>query len=118
MRFTQRVVGQTVVVSLVGQMAFKTRRIYHQALQEAREKSPRRIVVNLEGVTYIDSAGLGLIALAHQQLNLENIHFGIAGARGPVTRILELAQLHKMMLVYETEEEALRLRAPVPALFA
>lgn len=113
MRVTERVVGQAVVISLVGQLVFKTRKIYQEALKKAQEKTPRRIVLNLEGVTYMDSAGLGLIALTCEQLKLENIVFGLAAARGPVKGIVELAHLDKLMLVCEKEDEALRLSSPV-----
>ncbi len=115
MRVTQRVVGQAVVILLEGKLVFKMRKIYQQALKEAQEKSPRKIVLNLEGVTYVDSAGLGLIALTSEQTKIEHIAFGIAGAKGAVKRILEMANFQKMMMVCETETEALRLAPPVLA---
>lgn len=113
MRVTERVVGQAVIISLIGELRFQTRKVYQQALKEAKEKSPRRIVLNLEGVTYMDSAGLGLIALTSEQEKQENIVFGLACARGPVKGILELAKIHKMMLVCEKEDEALCFSSPV-----
>lgn len=116
MRFTERVVGQVVILSLSGELKFRTRKVYQNALKAAKEKSPRRIVLNLEGLNYIDSAGLGLIALTCAQEKTENVVFGIAGAKGAVKGILELAKVHKMMLVCETEEEAIRLTPSVPAL--
>lgn len=115
MQATQRVVGQAVIISLTGELRFRTRKIYQQSLKEAKAKSPRRIVLNLAGVTYIDSAGLGLIALTFGQEKTENIVFGIVGARGSVKGILELAKIHEMMLVCEKEEDVLRLSPPVLA---
>jgi len=59
MRGTERVVDQGGGISLIGQLVFQTRKIYQQAIKDAKEKSPRRIVLNLEGLPYLDSAGLG-----------------------------------------------------------
>ncbi len=115
MQITERVVGQAVILSLNGRFVFDVRKSFQQAIQKAHEKSPRKIVLNMEGVTYLDSAGLGLIALASEQAKIQHIVFCLVNPVGAVRRLLDLAQLPKILPVHETEEQALR---PGPAALA
>ena len=115
MHITERVVGRDVILSLSGKFIFESRKAYNQALQKAKEKNPRKILLNMEGLIYIDSAGLGLLAIGFEQTKLCNIALLLVNPVGAVMRILDLAQLPKIMPVYETEEEALRM---TPSVFA
>lgn len=112
MRVTERVVGQVVILSLSGQLVFKDRKGLQQSLKVAQGKSPKKIVLNMEGLTYMDSAGLGLIALAQEQAKLDNIVFGLVSPVGPVKKILDMTHLPTLMPIYETEEQALRQKSP------
>ena len=109
MRVTERVAGQVVILAFNGQLVFKERKIYQQALRAAKEKSPKKIVLNFQEVTYMDSAGLGLLALTSEQVKLENIDICLVSPGGVMKRILELTQLHKMIPLFENESEALNL---------
>jgi len=115
MRITERVVGQDVILSLSGKFVFEARKEFQQAIQQAQEKSPRRVLLNMELVTYLDSAGLGLIALGLEQAKSQNIAYCLVNPTSVVQRILELTQMPKIIPVYKTEEEALRL---APSVFA
>ena len=113
MRITERVVEQAVILSLDGKFVFEARKEFQRALQQAQEKLPRKILLNMELVTYLDSSGLGLIAIGLEQTKSQNIGFGLVNPSSSVERILELTQLLKLLPVYHTEEEALRLSSPV-----
>ena len=115
MNITKQVVGQDVIISLSGKFVFESRKAFNQSLQNAQEKSPRKILLNMEGLIYIDSAGLGLLAIGFEQANLRNSALCIVKPIGSVKGILDLAQIPKIIPVYETEEEALRM---TPSVFA
>ena len=109
MYITQRVVDQVVILSLSGKFVFDSRKVFPQALREAKKNSSRKIVLNMEGLTYLDSAGLGLLAISFEQAKLDNIALCLVNPVGAVRRILDLTQLPKIVPVHETEEQALRL---------
>ena len=109
MYITKRVVDQVVILSLSGKFVFDSRKVFPQALREAKKNFPQKIVLNLEGLTYLDSAGLGLLALSFEQAKLENIALCLVNPVGAVRSILDLTQLPKIMPVHKTEEQALRL---------
>ena len=113
MRVTHRVVNQIVILSLHGQLVFKERKVLQEAFKEALEKAPRKIGLNLEGLTYLDSAGLGLIALGQEQAKLQNIAFCLVNPIGPVKQILEMTHLPDLIPIYETEDQALRQNSQV-----
>ncbi|MDT7042090.1 STAS domain-containing protein [Candidatus Nitronereus thalassa] len=115
MKMTERVVGQTVIISLSGKLVFDVRKDFQDALAKAREKNPRKIVLNIEELAYLDSAGLGLLALGFEQAKVKNIEFCILKPSGTVMRILEMTQLPKIIPVFDSEEHALRSAKPVLA---
>lgn len=108
MHITERIVGQDVILSLSGKFVWEARKVFPKALQEAKKKTSRKIVLNLENLVYIDSAGLGLLAISFEQAQLQNISLCLVNPGGAVMRIFELAQLSKIIPVYDTEEQALR----------
>ena len=109
MYITQRVVDQVVILSLSGKFVFDSRKVFPQALREAKKKTPRKIVLNMEGLTFIDSAGLGLLAIGFEQTKLVHIALCLVNPVGAVRQIIDLAQLQRIIPVYETEEQALRM---------
>ena len=109
MNITERVVGQVVILSLSGKFVFDSRKVFPPALREAKKKTPRKIVLNMEGLTFIDSAGLGLLAIGFEQAKLVHIALCLVNPVGAVRQIIDLAQLPKIIPVYETEEQALRM---------
>jgi anti-anti-sigma factor len=115
MHITERVVGQDVVLSLNGKFVWDARKVFSAALKEAIKKTSRKIVLNLEVLTYIDSAGLGLLAISFEQTKLHNIALCMVNPVGAVLRILDLAQLQKIIPVYDTKEQALRFTPSVLA---
>jgi stage II sporulation protein AA (anti-sigma F factor antagonist) len=115
MKLTEREVGQVVVISLVGKLVFDARKDFQDALKRAHEKKPRKIALNFEELAYLDSAGLGLVALGYEQAKVQNIEFCIIKPTGTVMRILEMTQLPKIVPVFDSEDQALRSAKPVLA---
>jgi anti-sigma B factor antagonist len=109
MRITERVVGEVVILSLSGKFVFDTRKDFQKAIEEAKAKTPQKIVLNLEACTYIDSAGLGLLAICFEQAKLQNLEVCLVNPKDAVKRTIELTQLPKIMKVHDAEEQALRL---------
>ena len=107
MNITERVVGQDVVLSLSGKFLWEARKAFPEALQEAKKKTPKKIVLNMEGLTFIDSAGLGLLAVGFEQAKLVHVALCLVNPVGAVRGILNLTQFPQIMPVYETEEQAL-----------
>ena len=57
----RRVAGDTLVFALSGELDLATRDLLHDAMGEIGEGAPRRLVLDLRGLTFIDASGLHLL---------------------------------------------------------
>jgi anti-sigma B factor antagonist len=77
------------------------------ALRAMIDRKPKRLVVDLSRVAYVDSSGLAVLIGAMQSLEHEGGIFMLAGPREAVRLILESARLDQYFLVFPTVDEAL-----------
>ena len=63
------------------------------ALREIIDAKPKRLVIDLSRVPYVDSSGLAVLIGAKQELEAEGGTFVLAGAQQAVRTILESARL-------------------------
>lgn len=71
------------------------------------DDKPKRLVVDLSQVPYIDSSGLAVLIGAMQSLELEGGAFLLAGAQEGVRMILESARLDQYFRLFPSVEAAL-----------
>ncbi len=83
------------------------------SLRELIDRKPKRLVIDLSRVPYIDSSGLAVLIGAMQSMQHEGGVFRLAGAQQTVMTILESARLDQYFHLFPTVEEALS--APVKA---
>jgi anti-sigma B factor antagonist len=66
-----------------------------------------RVLVDLSGVTYIDSSGVASLVEALQASKKRGTEFALAAASEPTRRVLELARLDKVFTMHASVEEGL-----------
>ena len=64
------------------------------------------IVLNVAGVDFVDSSGLGAIVSSLKKLD-ENGDIAISCAKEGVMRLFKLTRMNKVFRMYETEKEAI-----------
>ena len=72
------------------------------------EKKPRRLVVDLSEVTYIDSAGLAALIEAMQKVEGYGGKFLLAGLQETVRSIFEISRLDQVFQIFPDANAALR----------
>lgn len=77
------------------------------AVSEALEAGARNILVNLSGVTTIDSSGVGELVSAYTTVSNRSGKLKLCKLPPKVNDILQITQLISVFEVYETEEEAI-----------
>ena len=75
-------------------------------LQEYLNAGRVKLVLDLESIEYIDSAGLGEIVRAMKRAREAGGDLRLCGVHGQVGKIIEITGLHKAIAVYSTREEA------------
>jgi anti-sigma B factor antagonist len=109
MDISTRQADSAMVVDVVGDITLynspQVRKILLDLLKEARAP---RVVVNLQKVRYIDSAGVASLVEALKVSRDLKSGFALYGLTPMTREVLELTRLIRVFEVYETEDEALR----------
>jgi anti-sigma B factor antagonist len=108
MQINVRQVGAATVVDVVGDITlYNTPEVRKTLLNLIREKKVKRVIVNLQQVKYIDSAGVASLVEGLKVSREMQSGFALFGLSRMTREVLELTRLLKVFEVYDTEAEAL-----------
>jgi anti-sigma B factor antagonist len=80
-------------------------RLRESLLAQIKPEGPS-VLVNMSGVSYIDSSGIATLVEGLQLSRQTQTRFGLFGLRPNARSVLELARLHKVFIIFENEAEA------------
>ena len=96
-----------VVFCLKGKLSLET---VHDFIQTVRPNPAERLVLDLGGVSFLDSAGAGaLVQVFVHRRNLGQ-RFALTGLTKQSSAVLQVAGLTKLLPIYGSNEEALAAR--------
>ena len=96
-----------VVLELKGDLTHVARREFIDAVEAVRKKGCLHLILHMGGVRFLDSSGLGLLALVSQQFKESQGTVSIANPQTYVQEMLVLANIPKLIPVYDNEQDAL-----------
>jgi anti-sigma B factor antagonist len=109
MQISTRQIGNSTVVDAVGDITlYNCPEVRKVLLALFKEKHAKRVIVNLEKVRYIDSAGIACLVEALKVSRELKSEFALFGLTPTTRQVLELTRLVKVFEIHNTEEEALR----------
>jgi len=97
----------TAVVSLVGDVDLESSPKVRAALLDC-VGTRRAVLVEMSGVSYIDSSGVASLVEAFQLARKSKTRFALAAPSDAARRVLELARLDKVFNIYASLAEGLR----------
>ena len=77
------------------------------AISEAVKNGQPRVVLDMEGISFVDSTGLGSVIAALKQIRSSQGDLRLAAPNQQVRVVLELTTLDRVFPYYSTVEEAL-----------
>lgn len=77
-----------------------------QIIGVLRDLEPDRLILDLTGLTFIDSSGLGVLVWAHHQLAERGSRLCLAAPGPQVQRVLQISGLDRLLHLYDTLDEA------------
>src|SRR4051812_22966992 len=100
--------GDAVLASLVGEIDLHNSPQVRVALLEtlAREK-PKRLILNLAGVPYMDSSAIAVLVESLQKLRKTGGKISLTSLQPRVKGLLEIARLDAIFVITASEEEAM-----------
>ena len=81
-------------------------KIRRKADYEIERYMPRKVIFDFNSVTFMDSAGIGLIIGRYRRANMLGGTIEIANVTDSIKRVLELSGLLKIIKITELEEIA------------
>jgi len=102
-----RVEGDTLIAEVAGDVDVHRSSAFQQSLLDLLDESPRRIILDLVGVTYMDSSGLaGLIKLLSHVRRME-IDLWLCRPTAPVRSLMEITRLDSVFNMSDSLAEAM-----------
>ena len=109
MEISTRQCDNATIVDVVGDITlYNSPQIRKILLDLLREKHVPRVIVNLQNVRYIDSAGVASLVEGLKVSRDMKSGFALYGLTRTTREVLELTRLIKVFEVHDAEEEALR----------
>jgi anti-anti-sigma factor len=104
----RKVVDGVRVVTVQGEIDHTVKDLLSDALLSGDcPVAPLRIVVDLSGVTFMDSSGINVFVAVYQQVDGTQGWLRIAGAQQSVLHVLELVGVDALIPCHPTVEQAL-----------
>jgi anti-anti-sigma factor len=78
-----------------------------EAVRTCLEQGARKIIINLEKVSYLDSSGVGELVGCYTSIKNKGGELRICGMNARIFNLIKMTSLHSVFEVKDTEEEAL-----------
>ena len=109
MEIAERRIDDVAILDLKGRLilddGFEPLR---EALNRLVGQGQRKVLLNLDGLTYLDSAGIGLIACKYVTLHRHDGELKLCNLRTRASEVLGVTKLLTVFESFDTEAEALR----------
>lgn len=98
--------GGALIVSFKGDVDLEQSPKAREVLLECVKRG-NKILVDLSGVSYIDSSGVASLVEAFQVAKKQGKGFALVAVNAAALRVLQLARLDKVFTIHETLADAL-----------
>ena len=108
MKATIRKIGEVSVIDLSGKITIgEGDVVLRERVGELLDGGERRILLNLEKVKYMDSAGIGELVACYKRAKEKEGTVKLLNPSGKVYDLLQLTKLEEVFDTYRDEKEAL-----------
>ena len=98
----------TLVAEVGGRIDGVTAREFEDAMKSAiSEEEDDAVIMDLEGVSYVSSAGLRAILLIAKDLGKRDAKFALCSLAEPIGEVFDMAGFDKIIKIHRTRAEAL-----------
>src|SRR5262245_54192120 len=102
-----RRVQDVLVVDLAGRLESRTAGPASTELTKIAQGNDRKVLLNVERLEYVSSAGLRAILVAAKLLQVNGGSIRICGANATVKRVMEVSGFHSLLHLHDSEKQAL-----------
>jgi anti-sigma B factor antagonist len=107
LKMTDSEVGGTSVVMIDGRIVLgEESQALRQKLKSLIAEGNKKIILNMDNIKYIDSAGLGILVAAHVTAKLQGASLILSNLGTKFQEILQITKLVTVFQVFKTEAAA------------
>ena len=108
LNINERQAGDVTVLDMSGKITIGEGSVaLRTAIRRLLEEGKKRILLNLAGVSYIDSSGIGELVSSYTAINKESGQLKLLNLTQKLQDLLTITKLLTVFDVYENETEAL-----------
>ena len=105
----ERIIGDVTVLDLKGKMTLgEGDELLKDKINSLIHQGQKKLLLNLEGVPYIDSAGLGEIVRTYTTVSRQGGSLKLLGLTKRITDLLSITKLLTVFEAYDDEADAVR----------
>lgn len=105
---TKQIDSKAYVVEVHGEIDVYTSPKVKETINDLVDKGHYNLIINLEGVRYIDSTGLGVLIGALKKVREHNGSISLICSNPQIKKIFNITGLVKIFGIFKNEEEALK----------
>lgn len=114
MQILERLVGDVTVLDLKGRFVEERGDDFRETMNRLVKGGVRKVLLNFDEITYVDSAGLGMLVAKYITLNKREGHLKICNLHRRSFRVLDVTRLLTIIESFESEAEAIQSFIPKP----
>lgn len=108
LKIKERRVGNVTVLDMDGALRIDGGSVmFHNTMSRLLKQGQKKILLNLAGVAYVDSSGLGELISSHITLNDNGGQIKLLHLTRRVRELMEITKLQTVFDIYESKAEAL-----------
>ena len=109
LQIEERVVGEVTILDLKGKIVIdEGDEALRDKINSLIHQNRKKILLNLENVPYIDSAGLGEVVRTYTTVSRQGGQLKLVNLTKRITDLLSITKLLTVFETFETEPEALK----------
>lgn len=96
------------VIDVAGEIDLYTAPMFKQALTQSIEDGNKNILVNMSGVSYMDSSGFGTLLGATKRVRPDGGSVNLIGCNDAICRMLKITRLNTIFGLFDDEDTAVK----------
>jgi len=109
MQIEERVVGDVTILDIKGKMTLgEGDELLKDKINSLVSQGHKKLILNLEGVPYIDSAGLGEIVRTYTTVSRQGGKLKLLNLTKRIEDLLSITKLLTVFEVFDSEDEAVK----------
>jgi anti-sigma B factor antagonist len=109
LKINQREIDGVAVMALEGRIVLgEESNALRESVKAHLAKGQKKIVLNMDNVTYIDSAGLGTLVAAHHSAKQQGAGLRLCNLGSKFQEVLQVTKLLTVFDVYDSEAAAIK----------